>query len=240
MGPISFEVAATSQDSAAVETPPDERNETGPDHKRVKLCFATNNLNKIKEVCKSLQESIELITLNGVGCYEELEEKGTTLEENSYLKAKYVWDNYHTNVIADDTGLEVEALNGAPGVYSARYAGTRRDEDNIRLLLENLNGVKNRTAHFRTIITLIMDGNVHQFEGSIRGQITTEPVGHNGFGYDAIFIPEGCDKTFAQMRMDEKTCMSHRYKAVKEMATFLHIMCPGPQPRKAADVKVSF
>lgn len=197
---------------------------------KIRLCFATNNLNKIKEVARALPNSFELQSLTAVGCFVEPPEDGFTLHQNSLCKARFIWDNYHVNCMADDTGLEVEALNGAPGVYSARYAGeSRRDEDNIKLLLRNMEGVSNRAARFRTVITVILDGDVHQFEGVIRGQISTAPVGHNGFGYDPIFIPEGYDRTFAQMTLDEKNKMSHRALAVQEMGKFLGII-KAPMP----------
>jgi XTP/dITP diphosphohydrolase len=218
----------TQHDSATaiLASPPPHPQSIVPTEK-LRLCFATNNLNKIKEVSRTLPHCFELLSLTAIGCFVEPPENGVTLHENSLCKAKFIWDNYQVDCIADDTGLEVEALNGAPGVYSARYAGeSRRDEANIKLLLQNLDGVTNRTAHFRTVITVILAGNVYQFEGSIRGQIALANAGHNGFGYDPIFIPEGHNRTFAQMNLEEKNTMSHRAKAVREMATFLGIITP--------------
>lgn len=174
-----------------------------------------------------MPNSFELLSLTAVGCFVEPPETGNTLEANSHCKAWFVWENYHVNCMADDTGLEVDALGGAPGAFSARYAGeSRRDEANIKLLLQNMQGVSNRSARFRTVITVVLAGEVHQFEGVIRGQISTEPMGHNGFGYDPIFIPEGHSRTFAQMTLDEKNKISHRALAVNEMGKFLGIIKP--------------
>ncbi|PTX19641.1 XTP/dITP diphosphohydrolase [Pontibacter mucosus] len=187
-----------------------------------KLCFATNNRHKLAEVSQMLEGKYELLTLQDIGCHEELAEDQDTLEGNSHQKAAYVWDNYHVSCFADDTGLEVEALNGAPGVYSARYAGPQRsDADNIEKLLQSLQGQENRRARFRTSITLILDGQQHQFEGIVTGSIATEWKGDKGFGYDPVFIPEGHDRTFAQMSAEEKNAISHRGRATQELVRFL-------------------
>lgn len=187
-----------------------------------KLCFATNNRHKLAEVSQMLEGKYELLTLQDIGCHEELAEDQHTLEGNSHQKAAYVWDNYHVSCFADDTGLEVEALNGAPGVYSARYAGLQRsDADNIEKLLQSLQGQENRRARFRTSITLILDGQQHQFEGIVTGSIATEWKGDKGFGYDPVFIPDGHDRTFAQMSAEEKNAISHRGRATQELVRFL-------------------
>ncbi|MCX2738595.1 non-canonical purine NTP diphosphatase [Pontibacter anaerobius] len=187
-----------------------------------KLCFATNNRHKLAEVSQMLEGKYELLSLQDIGCNEELPEEQDTLEGNSRQKAEYVWDNYSVSCFADDTGLEVEALNGEPGVYSARYAGPQRsDADNINKLLESLQGQQNRRARFRTSITLILDGQQHQFEGIVTGSIATEWQGDKGFGYDPVFIPDGHDRTFAQMSAGEKNAISHRGRATEELVRFL-------------------
>ncbi|WP_276497843.1 non-canonical purine NTP diphosphatase [Pontibacter litorisediminis] len=187
-----------------------------------KLCFATNNRHKLAEVSQMLEGKYELLTLQDIGCNEELAEEQDTLEGNSRQKAEYVWDNYNVSCFADDTGLEVEALNGEPGVYSARYAGPQRsDADNINKLLQRLEGQENRRARFRTSITLILDGQQHQFEGIVTGSIATEWKGDKGFGYDPVFVPDGHDRTFAQMSAEEKNAISHRGRATQELVRFL-------------------
>jgi XTP/dITP diphosphohydrolase len=186
------------------------------------LCFATNNKNKVAEVSRMLEGRYKLLTLEDIGCHEELAEDQDTLEGNSRQKAQYVWEKYKVNCFADDTGLEVDALCGDPGVYSARYAGPQRnDGDNIRHLLHNLEGHETRRARFRTSITLYLDGQEHQFEGTVNGHITTEWQGGKGFGYDPVFIPEGYDRTFAQMSADEKNAISHRGVAIGRLVEFL-------------------
>ena len=188
----------------------------------MQLVFATNNLNKIKEVQSVLGDTIELLSLKDVGCEEELPENEPTLEGNSLSKAKYVFDNYGVNCFADDTGLEVSALNGAPGVYSARYSGVgATDSKNIALLLKNLQGMENRSARFRTIFTLILDGKMHQFEGIINGEIAKNPSGNQGFGYDPVFIPENWSKSFAECSKEEKNTISHRAIATKKLIEYL-------------------
>jgi XTP/dITP diphosphohydrolase len=188
----------------------------------MKLCFATNNLHKIEEVNEMLGGSFEILSLSDIGCQADLPENQETLEGNSLEKAQYVWNNYHINCFADDTGLEVEPLKGEPGVYSARYAGPQRSsEDNIRLLLQNLQNHPNRNARFRTSITLILEGRIHQFEGMVPGKIIEDRQGDKGFGYDPIFVPEGYTHTFAEMSIHEKNSIDHRGKAVKAMVNFL-------------------
>lgn len=164
----------------------------------------------------------EIISLDELGCSDELEETQPTLEGNSLQKASFIFDHYKIPCFADDTGLEVEALQGAPGVYSARYAGEqKKSEDNINLLLKNLHGVTNRTAQFRTVITVMGLGETKTFEGIIKGVITETKKGTDGFGYDPIFQPEGYSKTFAEMTMVEKNKVSHRALAVEKLVAFL-------------------
>lgn len=187
-----------------------------------KICFATNNAHKLEEIQAILGDRFELLNLKDIHCTEDLPETGTTLEANSLEKAKYLYDNYQVNCFADDTGLEVHALGGEPGVYSARYAGTQRSHtDNINLLLKNLVGITNRTAQFRTVITLIEDGEITQFEGIVEGTIISELKGTEGFGYDPIFIPKGFDNTFAEMTMLQKGEISHRGRAFQKLVKFL-------------------
>lgn len=187
------------------------------------LCFATNNKHKLEEVKHVVGDAIAIISLEEINCLEELPETRDTLEGNSLQKAEYVYQHFHTPCFADDTGLEVEALHGAPGVYSARYAGDHKNsEDNINLLLKNLTGYGNRNAQFRTVITLIgLEPEPQTFEGIIRGEIITERRGTSGFGYDPIFIPEGYTKTFAEMNLSEKNKLSHRSIAVKKLSDYL-------------------
>lgn len=189
---------------------------------KTKLCFATNNAHKVEEIQAILGKSFELLSLNDIHCKEELPETGNTLEANSLQKAKYLYDNYHTDCFADDTGLEVHALGGEPGVYSARYAGEQRSHtDNINLLLKNLVNKLDRSARFRTVITLIQGGNITQFEGIVNGKIIEELRGTEGFGYDPIFIPEGFNRTFAEMTLIEKGEISHRGRAFQKLVEFL-------------------
>ena len=189
---------------------------------KTKLCFATNNAHKVEEIQAILGNSFELLSLNDIHCKEELPETGNTLEANSLQKAKYLYDNYHTDCFADDTGLEVHALGGEPGVYSARYAGEQRNHaDNINLLLKNLVNKFDRSARFRTVITLIQGGNITQFEGIVNGKIIEELRGTEGFGYDPIFIPEGFNRTFAEMTLIEKGEISHRGRAFQKLVEFL-------------------
>lgn len=188
----------------------------------MKICFATNNQNKLKEI-KSAVSTIEIVGLASINCSEELPENQKTLEGNSLEKANYIAHNYAINCFADDTGLEVEALDGAPGVYSARYAGEHNDsEANMELLLQNMKGQINRKAQFKTVITLILEGKTYQFEGIAKGEITEARVGVDGFGYDPIFRPEGYELTFAEMSMEDKNKISHRGIAVRKLVQFLN------------------
>ena len=186
------------------------------------LCFATNNQHKIQEVRAHLGSDFQLVGLEEIGCKEELPEEQLTLEGNSFQKAEYVYKNFGISCFADDTGLEVEELHGAPGVYSARYAGDQRSaRDNMQLLLNNLAGLQNRKARFRTVITLITPEFTKQFEGIVTGQIIHEYRGTGGFGYDPIFLPDGYNKTLAEMSMEEKNAISHRARAVNKLVEFL-------------------
>jgi len=186
------------------------------------LVFASGNEHKVLEVENKLGGMVKLLSLNAIGCLDDIEETGLTLEENARIKASHVWRNYGLNCFADDTGLEVEALQGAPGVYSARFAGPQKNaSDNVALLLEKLKGEQNRNARFRTVICLIMDGQEHLFEGIVEGEIIDVPRGGGGFGYDPVFVPNGFDGTFAEMSMEEKNTMSHRGRALKALSDFL-------------------
>lgn len=189
---------------------------------RMKICFATNNSKKIEEVKAALGSEYEVVSLSEIGCFDELPETGDTLDHNAFQKARFVKDHYGVDCFADDTGLEVDSLNGAPGVYSGRYAGEpRSDERNISLLLEKMKGKNSRTARFRTVIALILDGKEYSFEGTAEGEILDKKVGSGGFGYDPVFKPLGFDRTFAQLNLTEKNEISHRGKAVKALISFL-------------------
>jgi len=185
------------------------------------LVFATNNSHKIEEVKAILQDRFILKSLEDIGCDIDIPETGDTFEENANQKSSYINKNYGLDCFADDSGLIVESLNNEPGVYSARYSGSRDMEKNISLLLHNLQGVNNRNASFITVISLILDGHNYYFEGRIDGQITEEKRGEEGFGYDPIFIPNGFTKSFAQMSAEEKNSISHRAIAVKKLSDFL-------------------
>jgi XTP/dITP diphosphohydrolase len=188
----------------------------------MELVFATNNANKVDEVAALLGDKFKLYTLAAINCHDEIEETATTLEGNALLKATHVVEKYGRNCFADDTGLEIEALDGRPGVYSARYAGEAcKAEDNINKVLAEMQGATNRKARFRTVIALHLNGETHYFEGIVNGEITTTRQGEKGFGYDPIFKPEGQSLTFAQMSMQEKNAMSHRGRAVHQLVTFL-------------------
>lgn len=188
----------------------------------MKIVFATNNTHKLSEVRAVLGEGFELVTLREVGITEDIPETGATLDENASIKARYVYERTGLDCFADDTGLEVEALNGAPGVHSARYATDGHDfAANNRKLLRELNGITNRRARFRTVISLIRGGKELQVEGIVRGTIATEESGNEGFGYDPLFIPEGYDHTFADMSADQKNAISHRGRAVAELVKAL-------------------
>jgi XTP/dITP diphosphohydrolase len=186
------------------------------------ICFATNNLHKIKEVSEVLGERVHLLSLKDIHCLEELPETTDTIEGNSFQKAEYVWNNYHVDCFADDSGLEIEALNGEPGVHSAYYAGEQRShDDNIKLVLKKLSSETNRKARFKTVITLFWKGKSYQFEGLGHGNILLEKIGTNGFGYDPIFQPIGYQKTFAEMSAEEKNAISHRAIATQKLVNFL-------------------
>ena len=200
----------------------------------MKIVFATNNKHKLDEIRDILGPSFEVLSLNDLGCHDDIPETGTTLEENARQKAQYIYDKYHCNVFADDTGLEVEALGGEPGVYSARYAAIKDpnaeshdSEANMTTLLKELEGKTNRKAHFRTVIALILTstpptgGQGGIFSGIVEGEIIRERRGGEGFGYDPIFQPEGYDKTFAELGIDIKNKISHRARAVAKLATYL-------------------
>lgn len=188
----------------------------------MQLVFASNNPNKIKEIQLLLPNSIEILGLSDIGCHEEIPETAATIEGNAILKANYVTQKYGYNCFADDTGLEVEALNGEPGVYSARYAGEQKNsEDNMNKLLENLKDKTNRNAQFKTVIALNLDGKQHLFTGIIKGTILKNKLGNQGFGYDPIFQPEGYQHTFAQLSLQEKATISHRGLATKQLLEFL-------------------
>ena len=193
----------------------------------MKIVFATNNKHKLEEIKDILGKEFEIVSLAEIGCHEDIPETGATLEENARQKSSYVVEHYGQNCFADDTGLEVDALNGEPGVHSARYAeGTDHDsEANMRKLLSKMANVKDRTARFGTVISLIINGVEHQFEGRVDGRIATEKHGKEGFGYDPIFIPEGYDKSFAELGEEVKNQISHRARAVKKLAEYLSSSC---------------
>ncbi len=191
----------------------------------MKLVFASNNKNKIKEVQQMLPDSIQILSLEDIGCFEEIAETENTIEGNAKLKANYVTQNYGYDCFADDTGLEVEILNGAPGVFSARYAGEHCDaNDNMDKLLNALINKTNRNAQFKTVIALNINKQQHLFTGIAKGKITFEKTGNLGFGYDPIFQPEGYQETFAQLPLELKNTISHRAKATQKLITFLNKM----------------
>ncbi len=188
----------------------------------MKLNFATNNKHKLQEVREVLGDSFRVESLQSLGINEDIPEDQQTLEGNAMQKARFLYDRTGEDCFADDTGLEVEALNGAPGVYSARYAGESKNSlDNMALLLKNMEGVKNRKARFRTVIALILNGKEYLFEGVVNGVITEQPRGAAGFGYDPLFVPDGYTTTFAEMDSEAKNAISHRGLAVEKLAAFL-------------------
>ena len=188
----------------------------------MKLVFASNNKNKIQEIQALVPNTIQIVSLEDIGCTEDIPETADTIEGNAILKANYVTSNYGYDCFADDTGLEVDALNGAPGVYSARYAGEQKDaNDNMDKLLSELKDKSNRKANFKTVIALNLNGKQNLFTGIINGKIIEEKIGTNGFGYDPIFVADGYEKTFAELTMEEKSTISHRGIAVKELILFL-------------------
>lgn len=186
-----------------------------------KLVFATNNKNKTEEIRLSLSGQYELLNLEDIGCFTDIPETADTFEGNATLKSSYVVAHYNLDCFADDSGLEIEALNSEPGVYSARYAGSRDPLDNIKLVLHKLEGIENRKARFKTVISLMRGGENYLFEGVINGTIRTELSGAKGFGYDPIFQPDGYQITFAEMEMAEKNKISHRAIALQKMIAFL-------------------
>lgn len=191
----------------------------------MKIVFATNNAHKLSEVAQVVGDKFELVTLRECGITEDIPENEPTLEGNALAKARYVYSRTGLNCFADDTGLEVDALNGEPGVRSARYATDGHDDEaNKRLLLERMQGVENRAAQFRTAVALIMDGKEYLFEGIVRGDIACEEHGTGGFGYDPLFLPEGGALTFAEMSAEAKNEISHRGRAVRKLAEFLKQM----------------
>ena len=198
----------------------------------MKIVFATNNQHKLSEIRQILGDRVEVLSLKDIGCDVDIPETGTTLEANALQKAQYVYDHYHIDCFADDTGLEVDALNGAPGVYSARYAAVgyaatpsqpldHDSEANMTRLLRELGENNNRRARFRTVIALIQKGEIHKFEGIVGGQIIRERRGGEGFGYDPIFQPDGYDQTFAELGLDIKNQISHRARATAKLCEFL-------------------
>lgn len=188
-----------------------------------KLVFATHNKHKLEEVKAILQAGINLLSLKDIECLEDIPETADSLEGNALLKAEHIYKHYGYNCFAEDTGLEVEALNNRPGVHSARYAGEGHDsQQNMEKLLHDLEGVENRKAQFRTVIALIEDGEVHYFEGIIKGKITTELSGNGGFGYDPIFMPDGYTQTFAELGKDLKNKISHRALAIEKLKRYIN------------------
>ena len=187
-----------------------------------KLVFATNNAHKLEEIRAILGDKMEILSLADINCHADIPETANTLEGNAHLKSEYVYNHYGLDCFADDTGLEVEALDGAPGVYSARYAGDGHDSQaNMQKLLKEMEEKNNRKAQFRTVISLIEKGEEKLFEGIVRGEITQEKRGNSGFGYDPVFQPEGFDVTFAEMGSEVKNKISHRARAVKALCDYL-------------------
>lgn len=188
----------------------------------MELIFASNNRHKLEEIANKVGSQFSILNLKQAGCEGEIPETGTTLAENALQKAHWVYDKTGKNCFADDTGLEIDALSGAPGVYTARFAGENcTPEDNIQKTLRVMKGIENRRACFKTVIACIIDGKEHLFFGEVEGEIATEKQGDEGFGYDPIFIPKGYTKSFAQMPLDQKNTMSHRAKATEKFTNFL-------------------
>lgn len=189
-----------------------------------KIVFATNNSHKLEELRKLAAGKIEILSLNDINCHDDIPETADTLEGNALIKARWVKERYGYDCFADDTGLEVDALGGAPGVKSARYAGDNHDSQaNMKLLLSNLNGIADRKARFRTVIALIEGSEERLMDGVVEGVITEQPSGENGFGYDPIFRPEGYEVTFAEMEADEKNKISHRGRAVRKLLDYFSL-----------------
>ncbi|MBR4134963.1 MAG: non-canonical purine NTP diphosphatase [Bacteroidales bacterium] len=188
----------------------------------MKIVFATHNLHKKSEAAAILGPQWELLALPDIGCLEDIPETADTLQGNALQKAHYVFDHFHANCFADDTGLEIEALDGAPGVFSARYAGEGCSySDNVQKVLREMKGITNRKACFKTVVALILDGQEYLFEGRVDGQILTTPRGSEGFGYDPVFLPDGFDKSFAEMDASLKNSISHRGRAMQKLISFL-------------------
>nr|WP_321487613.1 non-canonical purine NTP diphosphatase [uncultured Draconibacterium sp.] len=188
----------------------------------MKLVFATNNKHKLEELQAILGDQFTLLSLKDIECFDEIPEEQPTLEGNASQKAYYIYDKFGMNCFADDTGLEIKALNGEPGVYSARYAGEdKNSEANMKKVLEKLTKINEREARFRTVISLVIDGEEKQFEGIVNGEILTEKRGDSGFGYDPIFKPEGLDQSFAEMGLEDKNKISHRGRAVQKLVDYL-------------------
>lgn len=188
----------------------------------MKLVFATNNRHKLDEVKAIVGDNIDILSLNDIDCHDDIPETAKTLQGNALIKARYIYEKYGMDCFADDTGLEVDALGGEPGVYSARYAGDDcNSEANMLKLLQNLTGKNDRKAQFRTVIALIINGEEKLFNGIVKGTITEEKMGSSGFGYDPIFIPEGYSESFAQMSSEMKNSISHRYRATEQLSIFL-------------------
>ncbi|WP_374166901.1 RdgB/HAM1 family non-canonical purine NTP pyrophosphatase [Arcticibacter sp. MXS-1] len=185
------------------------------------LVFATNNKHKLEEVQALIGNRFRLQTLEEIGCTDDIPETGTTFHENASQKSHFLLEHFHVDCFSDDSGLEVDALNGEPGVYSARYSGSRDPQTNLGLVLEKMRGMSNRSARFRCVISLLQDGEEHFFEGVVEGQITEEASGTAGFGYDPIFIPAGYQQTFSEMPAEEKNRISHRGQAVSKLVEFL-------------------
>ena len=195
----------------------------------MKLVFATHNQNKFEEVKNLIPAHIDLVSLNDIGCFDEIQETGKTLEENARIKADHITSHFRLACFADDTGLLVDALNGQPGVYSARYAGLQKNaDDNMNKLLSELKGKTNRTARFKTVIALNLNEKSYQFTGTVEGQITADKKGEQGFGYDPIFRPRGYEKTFAELPIEIKNEIGHRGTAIKQLILFLkdELSCP--------------
>lgn len=189
----------------------------------MELIFASHNENKVKEIRAMVPDEVQILSLNDIHFHEEIEETGSTLEENANIKARKIYEKTGKNVFADDSGLFVEALNGEPGVYSARYSGTGNSKDNIQKLLKELKGKLNRNAYFRAVFCLILNGEEIYLDGEIHGRIIEEEKGNDGFGYDPVFISNGFDVTFAEMNPKDKNLISHRHKAVQKLINFIEI-----------------
>jgi XTP/dITP diphosphohydrolase len=189
---------------------------------KIEICLASNNAHKIVELQQMLGDTFLIKTMKDIGCEDDIEEYGTTFEQNSRIKADYIFDKFGVNVISDDSGLEVEALDNRPGVYSARYAGEPTNHKaNIKKLLQELDGIDNRKSKFRAVITLVLNGEHHIFEGEVSGKILTVQRGTDGFGYDPVFMPDGYENTFAEMPAELKNQISHRANAVNQLLAYL-------------------